>query len=256
MRSATLHHPAGRRPAPMRSTWARRCGNACRALLVCGVGLVALATSAQANTSHAGWPVITGMQLMNKLDQSRPLDGRPGADPFDGTDPTYSCDGVHLSSICLATGVAFAPADLVCDILHLPLVAGWPSYVVRRVCAHHPTATVPADVGSNELLGGHGDDVIHAGPAGDVLWGDYKPSGQPTSQRDELDGGPAKDFIYASHGLNTITTGGGNDVVHAHFGHGSITCTGGSPRVYLSRKSRKRYSLHGCRRISYKTLGY
>ena len=28
--------------------------------------------------SHAGWPRITGMLLMNSRDQSRPLDGRPG----------------------------------------------------------------------------------------------------------------------------------------------------------------------------------
>jgi hypothetical protein len=30
----------------------------------------------------------TGMTLMNKRNQSRPLDGRPGHDPFDGTDPS------------------------------------------------------------------------------------------------------------------------------------------------------------------------
>jgi hypothetical protein len=34
----------------------------------------------------------------------------------------------------------------------------------------------------NELLGGHGDDIVHAGIAGDVLWGDYKPSGQPVTE--------------------------------------------------------------------------
>ena len=50
-------------------------------------------------------------------------------------------------------------------------------------------ALVPANIGHNELLGGHGNDVIHAGPAGDVIWGDYKPSGQPTTQVDTLVGG-------------------------------------------------------------------
>ena len=227
-----------------------------RILLPLAVSLSLSAPAAVANTSHAGWPKITGMLLMNKLDQARPFDGRAGADPFDGTDPTYSCDGVHLTTVCLANGVAFAPATLVCDLLELPIVSGWPAYLVRRICSQPHTSTVPADVGHSELLGGHGDDVIHAGPAGDVLWADYKPSGQLTTQSDVLAGGPGKDFMYASHGLNAVTTGGGNDVIHAHFGHGSITCTGGSPKVFLSHKSRKRYTLHGWTRISYKTLGY
>lgn len=215
------------------------------------------AAGASANTSHRGWPAITGMQLMNKLDQARPLDGRAGADPFDGTDATYSCDGAHLNTTCLVSGIAFAPATLLCDVARLPIIAGLPHFLVSRICSQPHTSTVPADIGHNELLGGHGDDVIHAGPAGDVLWGDFKPSGQPTTQVDTLDGGPGKDFMYAGHGTNTIDTGGGNDVVHAHFGHGSITCGGaGSPLVYLSHKSRKRYHLHGCTRISYRTLGY
>jgi Ca2+-binding RTX toxin-like protein len=220
------------------------------------VGLVG-ATSASAMTSHAGWPQITGMLLMNKQDQARPLDGRPGADPFDGADAGYSCDGLHLSTVCLrSSGLAFAPADRICPARLAGLLDVLPRSLVRTVCEPGAIAIVPAGVGHNELLGGHGDDVIHAGPSGDVLWGDFKDSGQPTRQVDELDGGTGNDYIYASHGRNTISTGGGTDVVHAHFGHGSITCDGGSTTVYLSRKSRKRYHLHGCHHISYFTLGY
>jgi hypothetical protein len=107
----------------------------------------------------------------------------------------------------------------------------------------------------NELLGGHGNDVIRAGSAGDVLWGDYKPSGQPESQVDQLFGGPGRDFIYAGHGRNIIVTGSGRDVVHAHFGHGEIHC-GRRATVFLSHRSRPRYKLVGCGRISYRTLGY
>ena len=107
----------------------------------------------------------------------------------------------------------------------------------------------------NELLGGHGDDVIRAGSAGDVLWGDYKPSGQPETQIDQLIGGPGKDFIYAGHGRNVIVTGAGHDVVHAHFGRGEIHCGPGAT-VFLSHSSRRLYKLDGCRRISYRTLGY
>jgi Ca2+-binding RTX toxin-like protein len=115
---------------------------------------------------------------------------------------------------------------------------------------------VPDHVGHNELLGGHGSDTIHAGDSGDVIWGDYKPSGQPSTQTDRLNGGPGKDFIYASHGRNVIDTGSGRDVVHAHFGYGRISCGSAQAIVFLSHASRKRYALSGCRKISYKTLGY
>ncbi|HEX2015508.1 MAG TPA: hypothetical protein VGN69_02355 [Solirubrobacteraceae bacterium] len=103
----------------------------------------------------------------------------------------------------------------------------------------------------NELLGGHGNDTLYAGNVGDVLWGDYKPSGQPDSQVDHLYGGTGRDFIYTSHGTNFVYTGAGRDVVHAHFGRGEIHCGSGRARVYLSHRSRRRYHLFGCRHISY-----
>src|SRR5947199_10544784 len=58
------------------------------------------ASVAAANTSHEGWPAINGILLMNKSDGSRPLDARPGQDPFGGLDEDYSCDGVHLRGAC------------------------------------------------------------------------------------------------------------------------------------------------------------
>ena len=105
----------------------------------------------------------------------------------------------------------------------------------------------------NELLGGHGDDTITAGNIGDVIWGDYKPSGQPATQRDVLTGGPGKDHIYASHGINTIVSRGGADQIHAHFGRGTITCTNAKPLVFLSHRSQKLYKLHGCKRITFRS---
>jgi Ca2+-binding RTX toxin-like protein len=107
----------------------------------------------------------------------------------------------------------------------------------------------------NELLGGHGNDTIVGGNVGDVLWGDYKPGGQPTSQTDTMSGGGGRDFIYASHGTNVIDTGPGSDVVHAHFGRGSITCHSARTIVFISHRSKPHYRLSGCRRISFKTLG-
>jgi hypothetical protein len=108
----------------------------------------------------------------------------------------------------------------------------------------------------NELLGGHGDDVIRAGKVGDVLWGDYKPGGQPTSQRDVIHGGPGKDFIYASHGHNDIWSHGGADQIHVHFGRGTVHCANSKPTVFISHKARKHYKLRGCKHISYKTVGH
>jgi len=190
--------------------------------------VASLSTSvAGANTSHAGWPKID-MLLMNKTDQPRPLDARPGNDPFAGTDRRYSCDAVHLRGSCQRY---FAPAP-----------GG------GRVVGNHKL--------HNELLGGHGDDELHAGAYGDVLWADYKPSGQPATQHDQVFGGAGNDFIYAGHGENVIDAGGGDDYIKAHYGHGSIDCGGGTDTLYISRRAQKQYRVHNCERISHATLGY
>ena len=192
---------------------------------VCGCLL--LAATAAANTSHEGWPNIDGALMMNKLDGTRPLDARPGNDPFGGQDPLYRCDQIHFRGRCRHRFV-FSGRGLV--VTSLP--------------------------GHNELLGGHGNDTISAGPWGDVLWGDYKPSGQPTSQRDTLMGGAGNDFIYASHGYNAISAGAGDDTIHAHFGYGTIDCGAGFDTLFISRRSRKGYKIRGCDRLSYSTRGY
>jgi hypothetical protein len=110
---------------------------------------------------------------------------------------------------------------------------------------------VPARIGHNELLGGHGSDTIYAGPAGDVIWGDFRPCCQPTRQVDSLYGGPGNDHIYASHGRNFISTGGGRDLIHAHFGRGEIHCDSDRVLIYLSHRSRRAYRLFGCHHLSY-----
>lgn len=176
--------------------------------------------TAVANTSHEGWPKITGVLIMNKQDQSRPIDARPGHDLFAGTDPSYSCDGLHKN----------------------------------RSCAH--TSGTVARRGHNELLGGHGNDTIYAGEQGDVLWGDYKPSGQPTRQKDTLIGGAGNDFIYAGHGTNMINAGSGKDYIKAHYGKGIIDCGGGRDVLYVSRRAQKHYVIRHCETVSHKTLGY
>jgi Ca2+-binding RTX toxin-like protein len=197
-----------------------------RALLI----MVALsgiaATPATANTSHDGWPQINGMLLMNKTDLARPLDARPGHDPFGGTDPRYSCDAVHKRGSCQ-----------------------------KRMVHTAAGVVVTSRSGHNELLGGHGNDSLYAGPWGDVLWADYKPSGQPGSQVDNVLGGAGKDFIYAGHGTNVIDAGPGADYVKAHFGRGTIDCGPGNDILYVSRKAQRHYKIRNCDRISHKTLG-
>jgi Ca2+-binding RTX toxin-like protein len=189
-------------------------------ILALAAGPLIAAAPALANTSHAGWPEITGVLVMNKQDQGRPLDARPRHDLFAGTDSSYSCDGLHKN----------------------------------RSCAH-ASGTV-ARRGHNELLGGHGNDTIYAGTHGDVIWGDYKPSGQPSSQVDRLNGGLGRDFIYASHGTNLIRANGGDDYVKAHFGRGIIDCGAGQDTLYVSRRAQKGYKIRNCDRISHRTLGY
>jgi hypothetical protein len=136
--------------------------------------------------------------------------------------------------------------------------AGWPSIdgflIIHKADQDGEIVGHPAK--HNELLGGHGNDVIRAGNAGDVLWGDHKPRGNTTRQHDEIFGGQGKDFIYASHGRNVIWSGGGPDQVHVHFGRGAVHCQSPDAVVFISHHSRAHYRLHGCRHISYKTLGY
>jgi Ca2+-binding RTX toxin-like protein len=107
----------------------------------------------------------------------------------------------------------------------------------------------------NELLGGHGNDVITGGDVGDVIWGDYKPSGQPTTQLDQLLGGGGRDFIYAGHGLNAIDAGPGRDVVHAHFGRGGIDCGRGHDTLFISHRAKPGYRIRHCETISFRTAG-
>ena len=110
--------------------------------------------------------------------------------------------------------------------------------------------------GHNELLGGHGNDTIVAVQQGDVIWADYKPSGQPSTQTDRIFGGAGNDFIYASHGTNLIAAGGGKDYIKAHYGRGTIDCGGGADVLYISRRAQKGYKIRHCETISHKTLGY
>lgn len=185
------------------------------------------AAPAGALADHEGWPPYnTGspdtMLLMNKRDGNRPLDARPGFDPFGGQDPLYRCDSIGLHS----------PS---CFLRFVPLVNGLTLEALDpRTALEHGLSLVMTDrVGHARLLGGHGDDTIHAAPWGDVIWGDYKPTQQTKRQTDRLYGGAGPDFIYPSHGRNVVKAGAGTDIVHGRYGHGTIDCGPGRDALYL-----------------------
>jgi Ca2+-binding RTX toxin-like protein len=173
------------------------------------------------NQRGDGWPKITGMILMNAHHGSRPLDARPGHDPFMGTDRRYRCDGRRRGGRCRR--------------------------FLRR-CGRRRLCVRDRRV-HNELLGGHGNDTIFAGPHGDVLWADFMPNG-PKRQRDRLTGGAGNDFIYGGPGRNVIEAGPGDDFVKSRYGRGRIDCGEGNDVLYTSRRFRKRYRITRCERRS------
>ena len=154
-----------------------------------------------------------------------------------------------VAGLLIPTVAAVAPAAQKASHKEWPKIDG--KLIINRNDQETPLQGLTTK--HNELLGGHGDDTITAGDVGDVMWGDYKPSGQPTTQKDVIKGGPGKDHIYASHGTNTITSGGGADWIHAHFGRGTITCANKKPLIFLSHRSQKKYKLHGCTRITFRS---
>jgi len=138
--------------------------------------------------------------------------------------------------------------------------AGWPPdqhLVMDRGPAGRSNTLTGVDGKHNYLLGGYGDDTIYGGEVGDVIWGDYHPSGWPHHQTAVIHAGDGKNFIYANDTVNYVWTGTNPaTVVHAHEGSGVIHCE--SPRilVYTSHHARPHYKLHGCRRISFYSVGY
>jgi hypothetical protein len=106
---------------------------------------------------------------------------------------------------------------------------------------------------NDELLGGHGNDRIYGHGGDDVIWADYKPSGNLASQQDAVFGGPGADWIYASHGRNRIWGGDGNDTIRVWFGHGFVDCGAGVDILYVSHKSGPHVKRRNCETISHKS---
>ncbi|HEX2088079.1 MAG TPA: hypothetical protein VHF89_20500 [Solirubrobacteraceae bacterium] len=149
--------------------------------------------------------------------------------------------------------------------------AGWPAITGIVAIADAAGRSLRGTPLNDELLGHHGSDVLTGGDGSDVLWGDHLPRGNGPRQRDRLDGGDGRDFLYASHGRNVLDGGPGRDVLWAYFvhgvnriaagpgddviweraGRGTIDCGPGRDTVHL--RLRTPYRLRGCeRRIPYR----
>jgi hypothetical protein len=138
--------------------------------------------------------------------------------------------------------------------------AGWPRdehLVMDHGPAGRSNTLYGVDGKHNYLLGGYGDDTIYGGDSGDVIWGDYHPSGWPDHQTAVIHAGNGKNFIYSNDTVNYVWTGTNPaTVVHAHEGSGVIHCENPQIVVFTSHHAKPHYKLDGCRRISFYSVGY
>ena len=140
--------------------------------------------------------------------------------------------------------------------------AGWPKKECLKIDkgpAGRKNTLVGLDGVHNWLLGGYGNDTIVGGNRGDVIWGDYQPSGEPRSQTAQIRAGNGRNVIYANDTHNYVWTGSNPyTVVHAHISgiDGVIHCGSRYIVVYLSTVSERHFKLDGCYRISHYSVGY
>ncbi|HYM67790.1 MAG TPA: hypothetical protein VEW68_10895 [Patescibacteria group bacterium] len=138
--------------------------------------------------------------------------------------------------------------------------AGWPPdehLVMDRGPAGRSNLLVGRPGMHNYLLGGYGDDTIYGGDSGDVIWGDYHPSGWPSSQTAVIHAGNGRNVIYANDTYNYVWTGANPaTVVHIHENSGIVHCENPHIVVFTSHHALPHYRLHGCRRISFYSVGY
>jgi hypothetical protein len=140
--------------------------------------------------------------------------------------------------------------------------AGWPAKECLKMDkggAGHSHTLVGLNGVHNWLLGGYGNDAIIGGDHGDVIWADYHPSGEPSSQTAVIRAGPGRNVIYANDTRDYVWTGTNpRTVVHAHVSgiSGVIHCQAAGIVVYLSIVSERHFTLDGCKHISHYSVGY
>ena len=138
--------------------------------------------------------------------------------------------------------------------------AGWPPdehLVIDKGPAGQTNVLRGSNGVHNYLLGGYGNDTIYGGDSGDVIWGDYQPTGYPSFQSAVIHAGNGANVIYANDTVNTVWTGTNpKTIVHAHEGSGTIHCESPAIVVFTSHHALPHYQLDGCRHISFYSVGY
>jgi hypothetical protein len=131
-----------------------------------------------------------------------------------------------------------------------PATRAWPklSGILWQVVESSRTPRTKAGGPLNdELLGHHGSDTLSGNRGHDILWGDWDPSNNNSSQRDILRGGAGNDWIYPSHGRSIVKGGPGSDYVWAFYGKGTIDC---GPGVDTARiRTNGAFKTIGCEQI-------
>jgi RTX calcium-binding nonapeptide repeat (4 copies) len=162
-------------------------------------------------------------------------------------------------TLALALGLLVAAAIAV-PAAAMTSHAGWPAdqhLVMDRGSPGLTHVLTGVNGRHNYLLGGYGDDTIYGGDSGDVIWGDYHPSGWPARQTAVIRAGNGKNYIYANDTVNYVWTGANpQTVVHAHENSGIIHCENPNVVVYTSHHALPHYKLDGCRHISFYSVGY
>jgi Ca2+-binding RTX toxin-like protein len=125
--------------------------------------------------------------------------------------------------------------------------AGWPAVTGVLRQADDGGRALDGGEANDELLGGHGSDRLVGGAGSDILWGDKNPTQNNTWQRDVLTGGVGNDWIYPSHGTNTVRAGTGADHVKAYYGHGTIDCGPGHDTAQVRMNGA--YRLANCEHV-------
>ncbi len=102
---------------------------------------------------------------------------------------------------------------------------GWPAVTgLLWIAETAGSRTYDGTDDNDELLSHHASDTVNGGPGKDIIWGDWDPKNNSTTQHDTLNGDDGADYIYTSHGTNTVRGGKGNDFIYAYYGHGTIDC--------------------------------
>ncbi len=127
---------------------------------------------------------------------------------------------------------------------------GWPAVTGALMIADDHGRTITGSRLNDELLGANGSDRITGGKGNDIIWGDEWPVPRNTTrQHDTMRGGAGNDWIYTSHGTNTISAGAGNDTIYAYYGKGTINCGKGNDIVFTRRlKANVHFTMRNCER--------